>query len=94
MVGVQNSELLRLLCLSAVLADRRLLGGAGDARGVVSKMRGVVGGVRLVRWLSVCLGDLVKEVELVTQEVTSALIFNQNMLLGKGYHRLYPPSVN
>ena len=69
MVGVQNSELLRLLSLSATLA-------ALDPPGKV-------GVARVVRQLSMCLGDLVALVETVTVELESALKFNQNLMLGE-----------
>ncbi len=38
----------------------------------------------MVRLLSACLRGLVGEVESATRELTSALTFNKNMLLGKG----------
>ena len=90
LVGVQNSELLRLLCLSVALANHRLsgqagnmVGMAGDVKSVDRDVRGLIGGIRIVRWLSMSLSELVKEIDLVTEEVASALAFDQN--LGKGY---------
>ena len=74
LLGVQNSELLRLICLIAAAAPSRD-GGGGSG--------GCVPGVLVVRRLSGCLGALEPEVRLRTQQLAWALDFNKNMLLGE-----------